>query len=85
MKKAEANMWWVIIGAVLAIVVMVVLLVMFGEGTKKVSAGLSECESKLGKCVEKDTCVKDHKGTVTTVFECKENKECCFGAKGQPA
>ena len=59
MKKAEANMWWVIIGAVLAIVVMVVLLVMFGEGTKKVSVGLSECVSKLGKCVDKDTCVKD--------------------------
>lgn len=78
-KKAEANMWWVIIGAVLAIVVMVVLLTFFGRGTETVASGLSECESKLGQCVPEKTC----QGTVTGIFECQEDQECCFSVRKQ--
>ena len=70
-------MWWIIIGAVLAIVVMVILLTFFGRGTETVASGLSECQSKLGQCVEEGTC----QGTVTKTFECLEGFECCFSIK----
>ncbi len=79
MKKAQANMFWVIIGAVLAMIVLVVLLVFFGRGTEKVAIGLLECESKLGKCVPKETC----QGSVTGAFECPAEQECCFAVKKQ--
>ena len=82
MKKAQANMFWVIIGAVLAIIVLVVLVYFFGRGTEKVALGLSECESKLGKCVSKDICEKDG-GSVTGLFECSQGEVCCFGLKKQ--
>lgn len=80
-KKAEANMWWVIIGAVLAVVVLMVLLTFFGRGTETVAEGVSKCESKLGKCLDKAECLKGG-GSVTDadLFECKEGV-CCYGYK----
>ncbi len=80
-KKAGSEMWWIIIGAVIALVVLVVLMVMFGEKSSKLGGGLLECQSKSGKCVDKDSCESVYKGSVSGAFECEEGKECCFGAK----
>ena len=50
-KKASANMWWIIIGAVIALVVMIILMVMFTGKTQPLEQGLSDCEGKGGVCV----------------------------------
>jgi hypothetical protein len=77
-KKASANMWWIIIGAVIALVVMIILMVMFtGKGTK-LESGLSDCEGKGGICI--DNTFKCPAGSLesSTAFECKVGK-CCIG------
>jgi len=88
MKKAEADMWWIIVGAVLVLIVVIVLLTFFSRGTQKAEAGLSACETTGGKCVQKDTCRDTEKGTPSPLFECTtddgrpdSNKECCLGMK----
>lgn len=75
-------MWWIIAGALLVLVVVVVLLTFFGRGTQKAEHGLSACQTTGGQCVETGTCGKGKEGgTLSTLFECEENKECCFGMK----
>ncbi len=83
LKKADANMWWIIIGAVVALVVMVVLIVLFTEKTTTVEGGLLDCESKGGTCVEETTCRINYQGTVSSAFKCpnKAKPECCFGVR----
>jgi hypothetical protein len=76
MKRASANIWWVIIGAAIALVVLVVLIVTFTKGTNPVVQGLSDCESKGGICTLQ-TCPQ---GTIkTSVFSCSEQATCCLG------
>ncbi len=86
MKKAEADMWWIIVGALLVLVVVVVLLTLFGRGTQKAEQGLSACETTGGTCVSESTCGKGKEGgTLSTLFECSDldgqKRECCFGMK----
>lgn len=82
MKKGEADMWWIIAGALLVLVVVVVLLTFFGRGTQKAEAGLSACQTTGGQCVEVGACGTGKEGgTVSALFECEENQECCFGMK----
>ena len=75
-KRASANMWWIIIGAVIALVVMIILMVMFTGKSTKLEGGLSSCESKGGKCV-----VNCPQGTLhTTAFDCANAaNKCCMG------
>jgi hypothetical protein len=81
MRRASANMWWIIIGAVIALVVMIILMVMFTGKSGKLEAGLSGCESKGGICVPNS----DNKGCPksslsATTFDCKSTSElCCLG------
>ncbi|MBU0470173.1 MAG: hypothetical protein KKA62_05615 [Nanoarchaeota archaeon] len=78
MKKASADMWWIIIGAVIALVVMIVLMVMFSGKTSKVETGLSACEGKGGVCVfENEECPSNT--LRSTVFDCGQENECCIG------
>jgi hypothetical protein len=81
-KKASANMWWIIIGAVIALVVMIILMVMFTEKSGKLETGLSSCDGKGGTCVEKDNdCPK---GTLSApIFDCSttDKPKCCLGNK----
>jgi len=49
-KKAQANTFWIIIGAVIALIVMIVLLLMFTGKTNILETGLVDCEAKGGKC-----------------------------------
>jgi hypothetical protein len=77
MKKASANMWWIIIGAVIALVVLVVLLVIFTDKTGDLEKGLSSCDGKGGVCVSEETCPI---GTLSaSAFECSDGK-CCIGS-----
>ena len=43
MKKADANIFWVIIGAVLALVVLFILIYAFVKGTGDFWKGISNC------------------------------------------
>ena len=81
MKRASANMWWIIIGAVIALVVMIILMVMFTGKSGKLESGLSGCESKGGICVPNSDNKGCPKGSLSaTTFDCKSNSElCCLG------
>ncbi len=77
-RKASAQIWWIIIGAVVALIVMLVLIVMFTDKGKDLSVGISDCQSKGGQCVPEGTC----SGSVSRIFSCSEdgiqNTVCCF-------
>lgn len=77
-RKADANMWWIIIGAVIALVVLVVLMVIFTGRTGNLERGLSECEGKAGFCIDGGSCAKNT--LKTTAFDCKEGYVCCIGS-----
>jgi len=87
-KKASANMWWIIIGAVIALVVMIILMVMFTSKSTKLEGGLSSCESKGGVCVPDSSspplvsaggCPANT--LKATAFDCKiQGNVCCLGA-----
>ncbi len=82
MKKADANMWWIIIGAVIALVVLIVLMLIFTGRTQPLQQGLSECKGKGGECVRQDTCETEKNGLVTSAFTCPTpEEECCFVSK----
>ena len=76
-KKAQANTFWIVIGAVIAMIVLVVLLLMFTGKTSLLEGSLVDCEAKGGVC--QSECPK---GTLKqTIFECAEaNTGCCIGS-----
>ena len=79
MKKADANIWWIIIGAVIALVVLVVLLVIFVNKTRGLESGLTECAGKSGVCV--DVGVGCPGNTLSSgAFSCGTGNICCIGA-----
>ena len=74
-------MWWIIIGAVLALVVLVVLVFMFTDNTDRVKVGLSACYG--GECMPKIDCGN---GTINPSIECpkdesQQDQVCCVGGK----
>jgi len=78
-KKASANMWWIIIGAVIALVVMIILMVMFTSKTGTLEGGLSSCEGKGGICTEKTKCPVNT--LESSAFDCSTSgQRCCIGA-----
>ena len=81
MRKASANMWWIIIGAVIALVVMIILMVMFTSKSGRLEGGLLDCESKGGSCLTEDGC-ESIQGTISRAFECNQGPAviCCFSS-----
>lgn len=88
MKKGSADMWWIIIGAVIALVVLIILMVIFTGKTNILESGLLDCQGKGGSCdFTASECIT--KGTVSHAFECsnpanipeESKKVCCFGVK----
>ncbi len=83
-KKADANMWWIIIGAVIALVVLVILMLLFTTKTTKLEGGLLDCQSKGGECIAETACstppAGENKGTVSKAFDCSNppGSVCCF-------
>ncbi len=76
-KKGDANIWWIIIGAVIALVVLVVLMLIFTGKTGGLERGLSECEGKTGLCVAGNAC--PGQTLKNTVFSCAGGNTCCLG------
>jgi hypothetical protein len=78
MKRGDANIWWIIIGAVIALVVVVVVLVIFTGRTGKLEGGLSSCEGKGGACVSSTICPAN--SLYSSAFDCPDTKRCCVGS-----
>ncbi len=75
--RAAADMWWIIIGAVLALVILVVLLVIFTDKVNDSQNSFADCESKGGICIEGNLCPRN---TVeSSAFSCKSSARCCLG------
>ena len=79
-NKGSANMWWIIIGAIMALVVMIILMVIFSGGTEKANTGLFDCASKGGTCGTIEEC-QEKGGAESFVFSCpnEEGKSKYFG------
>ena len=79
MKKGDANIWWIIIGAVVALVVLIVVLLIFSTKTGKLEGGLSSCEGKGGMCVSAgSSCPRST--LKSSAFDCRQSEECCIGS-----
>ncbi len=75
-------MWWIIIGAVIALVVLLVVLSIFTKGTTDFNTDLFECKSKGGICVPENDCVGEkYDGTVSSFSCANEEEVCCFTQK----
>ena len=79
-KKADANMWWIIIGAVIALVVMIILMVMFTSKSGELEGGLLECNSKGGQCKSlMESCPEN--SIESSAFSCQgESQKCCLSS-----
>lgn len=83
-RKADANMWWIIIGAVIALVVLIILLVIFTGKTNALEWGLLDCNNKGGTCIlsggqDKSLDCKNIGKSYSSLFSCSDNKICCLG------
>lgn len=75
-------MWWIIIGAVIALVVMIILMMIFTGKTADLEKGLSGCESKGGICISANIYTSNGcpVRTVKVNFECAVDSDvCCLG------
>ncbi len=71
-------MWWIIIGAVIALIVLIVLLVMFTGKSRAIGSGLSDCEGKSGYCFGASPGCPQ--GTLrSSAFDCTSEDVCCLG------
>lgn len=72
-SKGDANMWWIIIGAVIALVVLIVLMVIFTGKANVLETGLLDCKSKGGEC--SSSCPPN---TIeSSAFSCPTNQGVC--------
>ena len=76
-KKADANMWWIIIGAVIALVVLIVLMVIFTDKTGRLGVGLSSCTANTGQCLS----ICPENTLESSAFDCSTGEKCCIGVK----
>ena len=86
LKKGQANTFWIVIGAVIALIVLVVLLLIFTGKTNILEQGLADCEAKGGTC-DYSSCPT---GTIKqNFFDCSksDNPEgvCCIGTIANPS
>lgn len=75
-QRAEADMWWVIVGAVIALIVAGVLIAVFSSRAGPAQQSLASCEQKGGIC-SVDECPQ---GTLlSSAFSCSGSAICCLG------
>ena len=81
-KRGDANIWWIIIGAVIALVVLIVMMLIFTGKTQPLQVGLSECKGKGGECITAESCTAKG-GLPSSAFTCLNPSDvvCCFIAK----
>lgn len=72
MKRAEADMWWIIAFAVIALVVLVVLISIFARRTDDFNQNVQSCTLRGGSCVESCEIEGQIKNT-----DCKAPRVCC--------
>jgi len=73
-------MWWIIIGAVIALVVLIILMVLFIGKTRGLEGGLTECEGKGGICTQDSSQECPGRTLLSTSFSCKVSvQKCCIG------
>ncbi|PIN73524.1 hypothetical protein COV20_04850 [Candidatus Woesearchaeota archaeon CG10_big_fil_rev_8_21_14_0_10_45_16] len=71
-------MWWIIIGAVIALIVLIVLMVIFTSKSSALDTGLSDCEGKGGLCVPgNQPCPQS--SLQNSAFACTTGSVCCLG------
>lgn len=92
--KGQGDTFWVVIGAVIALVVLVVLILIFTGKMNLFEKGLGDCGGKGGFCVGcskeitndcESKCRNRGEGySYSSIFECpnKETDGCCLGARG---
>ncbi|MFH0701887.1 MAG: hypothetical protein V2A62_05640 [Candidatus Woesearchaeota archaeon] len=81
-RKADASMWWIIIGAVIALVVLIILMIIFTGKTNKLEGGLSDCQGKGGVCVTAGSACPMYT-LESSAFSCSTNSgsdKCCLGS-----
>ncbi len=78
-RKGSTEMWWIIIGAVIALIVLIILLVLFTGKTRGLEAGLTECEGKSGICSTTTDPTCPSNTLQTSTFSCSGNGVCCIG------
>ncbi len=76
-KRAQGTEFWIIIGAALALIVLVVVLMVFTRTSGTVQQGLLSCESKQGQCLAVNTPCPAGKIESST-FTCPQNYHCCL-------
>ena len=70
--KGSANMWWIIVAAIISLIVLIVLVSIFTTESRKFNVGISDCTSKLGICVKTSQDCTSKSGTITNTFECSQ-------------
>ncbi|HIH10804.1 TPA: hypothetical protein HA241_01300 [Candidatus Woesearchaeota archaeon] len=79
-RRGSTETWWIIIGAVIALVVLIVLMVMFTGKTRPLEQGLADCESKSGLCIPNDVSCPQ-RTLRSTAFNCADvSYYCCIGS-----
>jgi len=72
-------MWWIIIGAVIALIVLIILMLLFTKQSDTLVGGISECEGKGGVCSSSTDPVCPSNTLQTSTFTCSGNNVCCIG------
>ena len=73
--KGEA-MWWIIIGAVLALLILIVLIMLFTGKTNDLNKGIGSCTGLCTASGEK-SCPSGTQSS--SAFECQTGGSCCIG------
>ena len=86
MKKGDANVFWVLVFAVLALVVLLVLSVIFGKGITNVREDLAGCTVRGGACTSATQCLegefKFEKENICPLTSDKKPQICCVKING---
>ncbi|MBS3138829.1 hypothetical protein J4207_03935 [Candidatus Woesearchaeota archaeon] len=85
MKKGDANVFWVLVFAVLALVVLLVLSVIFGKGITNVRQDFEGCTVRGGVC--QSSCVEGkefefQKENICPLNADKKPQKCCVKLNG---
>src|SRR3989344_8662813 len=82
MATKKGDIWWYVIGLILALVVLIVISVIFTSKSAQVSQGISQCKGllsfgeKQGVC--KDACTPDEVQAMGFGSDCPKGQKCCI-------
>ena len=86
MKKGDANIFWVLVFAVLALVVLLVLSFIFGKGVTNAQRDFAGCAVRGGECTAELKCPSDafkfDKENICPLNSDKKPQICCVKLNG---